>query len=88
MSEQQCAPPVKNDTTTSGSELAGSISAICTRPPLAVGGAAVITILIQFLPPRSSACARVRTTLPVTGGPIAVQSPSTPLVELDDTSKW
>ena len=34
---------------------------------LASAGAAVITILIQLLPVKSSACARVRTWLPVTG---------------------
>ena len=38
----------------------------------ALAGAAVITILIQVLPVKSSACARVRTWLPVTGAPAVV----------------
>ena len=64
-----------------------SISPIWT-PLLASAGAAVITILTQLLPVKSSACARVRTWLPVTGAPAAAQVPSMPFVESDDTSKW
>ena len=55
----------------------------------ALDGVAVITILTQVLPVKStSVCARVRTwRFRSPGGPEVVQAPSAPLVESAETSK-